>query len=50
MNIKVLWCDELKVQLVTWGFLGDFLGVKVISFVGGKRRDVPQVRPLRDYV
>lgn len=32
MNIKVLWCDELKVQLVTWGFLGDFLGVKVDSF------------------
>lgn len=24
MNIKALWCDELKFQLVTWGFLGVF--------------------------
>lgn len=24
MNIKALWCDELKVQLVTWDFLGVF--------------------------
>ena len=24
MNIKALWCDELKFQLVTWGFLGGF--------------------------
>lgn len=31
MNIKVLWCDELKVQLVTWDFLG-YLEVKVDSF------------------
>lgn len=50
MNINTLWCDELKIQLVTWSFLGYFLGVKVISFVGGKRRDVPLVRPQRDYV
>lgn len=32
MNIKVLWCDELKVQLVTWDFLGYYLEVKVDSF------------------
>ena len=32
MNIKVLWCDELKVQLVTWAFWVDYLGVKVDSF------------------
>lgn len=32
MNIKALWCDELRFQLVTWGFWGDFLGVKVDSF------------------
>ena len=24
MNIKVLWCDELRIQLVTWGFFGRF--------------------------
>lgn len=24
MNIKALWCDKLKIQLVTWGFLGVF--------------------------
>ena len=24
MNIKVLWCDELRFQLVTWGFLRVF--------------------------
>ena len=32
MNIKVLWCDELRIQLVTWGFFGDFLEVKADSF------------------
>ena len=32
MNIKALWCDELRFQLVTWGFLGYYLEVKVDSF------------------
>ena len=27
-----LKCDELKIQLVTWGFLGYYLEVKVDSF------------------
>lgn len=22
MNIKALWCDELRFQLVTWGLFG----------------------------
>lgn len=32
MNIKALWCDELRFQLVTWGFLEYYLEVKVDSF------------------
>lgn len=24
MKIKTLWCDELKIQLVTWGLFGYF--------------------------
>lgn len=24
MNIKALWCDELRFQLVTWGYRVDF--------------------------